>query len=157
MSQSCQVLDGLPDSMQVVDSDVGNPRDIWTNVNKYQRHLPVSQVFNQRIFHTECQNCHAIDPPFDHPSDRRLHSFRVMYRRGQKNFVVVLYCEVFESLNNFGEERIRDLRNNQSEDSTAPEDESASLSIRVVSQFIYDFPDSFGELRVYRGDTIDCP
>src|ERR1700747_3424913 len=78
-----------------------------------------------------------------------------MHGGSQENFVVVLYRQILERLNNLRKERVCDFGDNQSEDAASPKNQSASLSVGVIAQLIDDFPHTLGELRIDRGNTVD--
>src|ERR1700691_1668967 len=108
----------LTDSMLIVDPYVGDSRDIGPDINEDQWNLTEPKVLDQRFFHTKRQDRHTIHPAFDHAPDRRFHPFWVMHGGGHQDLVVVLDRKIFERLHNFREERVGDLRDDQTKETT---------------------------------------
>src|SRR5580765_3404633 len=155
MSKSGQMLHGLPDPGLVVDPNIGNSRRVGTDIHKDQRDFPIAQMFEQRFFHPEGENGNAVDPAFDHAPNGQFHALGIMNRRGQQNLVVVLDSQRLKSLNNLREKGVGDLRDDQPENAASPGDQSTRLSIREVSEFIDNFPDSSSQNGIDGRDTVD--
>ena len=47
VSQRSQMLDGLPDSVLIVDSNVAHLRSIWPDVDEYQRHFSKAEMLEK--------------------------------------------------------------------------------------------------------------
>jgi len=47
MTQCGQVLYSLANPVEIVDADIGNPGDIWSDVDEDKRNLAITQVFNE--------------------------------------------------------------------------------------------------------------
>ena len=62
---------------------------------------------------------------------------------------------MLKGLHDFGEKRIGDFGNDQSENAASSRYQGARLSIGVVAQFIHHFPDAFCQLRINRRDAVD--
>ena len=70
----------------------------------------------------EREDCDTVYPAFDHAANRSLHAFGIVCGRSEKDFIIVLDRDVLEGLDNLWEERVGDVRNNQSENSGSPRD-----------------------------------
>ena len=78
-----------------------------------------------------------------------------MNGRGEQDFVVLLYRQSFEGLDNFRKEVVGDLRNNQSEDAASSGNQRTRLPVGIIAEFFDGFPDTLSKLRVHGGNLID--
>ena len=155
VTHSREMLNCLSNSAYIVDADVGNAGYVRPYIYEYERDLTIAEVFDQRFFHAKGQDGHAVHPAFDHPAHRGFHAFGIVHGGGQQDLVVIFNGQIFEGLNYFRKERIRNLRDNEAEDAGAAQYQRARLSVGVIAQFVDDAPHSFGELRIDRGNTVN--
>jgi hypothetical protein len=97
-----QVLDGLPNAVLIIDANICNTRCVRTHIDKYERNLAETEVFEQVLFHTKRQDRDPVHAAFDHAADGHLHAFRVVDGRGQQDFVIVFDSQIFEGLHDSG-------------------------------------------------------
>src|SRR5882757_11545561 len=62
---------------------------------------------------------------------------------------------MLKGLNNFREKRICDVRYDQAEDAASPRDQRTGLGVWEIPEFVDDFPDTFGQLRIDRRHVVD--
>ena len=53
--------------------------------------------------------------------------------------------DVFEGLNDFGEEGIRNFRDNQTKNAGLARNQGASLSVGVIAEFLYHLPNTLSK------------
>src|ERR1039458_2539931 len=124
------MLYSLPDSVLIVDPDVGYSSYIRPYIYENQRNLAVAKVFEQAFFHAKRQDRHPIHAlalakvfeqaffhakrqdrhpihaPFDHAPNRQFHPFWVVHGRGDQDLVVIFNREIFKGLDDLWEEWI---------------------------------------------------
>ena len=149
------MLHRLTNPVLIVDANVADSRDMRADVHEDQRHFAETQVFDQRVFHAEGEDGDAIDATLDHPAHRDFHALGIVNGGGQKDFVVVLNRDVFKSLDDFRKEGVGDFGDDEAEDSASAGNQRTRLGVRVVPEFVDNFPDALGELGVDAGDAID--
>src|ERR1700683_5254637 len=153
--EGSEVLHCLTDSVLIVDPDIGDARDVGPHIDEYQRYPTETKVLDQHFFHPKGQDRHTIDASFDHAPDRRLHSLRVMHRRGKKDLIVIFDREVLEGLYNLREERISDFRDDQAENAAPSRHQSPSLGVGEIAELVDDLPHPLGKLGIDGGNAID--
>src|SRR5258705_269212 len=104
------MLHSLANAGLVIDAYIADAADGWSNVNKNERHFSETKIGNQIIFHAEGKDRHAVHAALDHASHRTFHTFCIRSGGAEQNLVAVLNGKFFESLYDFREERVGDLR-----------------------------------------------
>src|SRR5258708_29804511 len=148
------MLDGLSDAVKIVDANIANAWCSRANVDKDKRDLSKAQVLQQRVFHAESENGHAIDTAFDHPANGELHAFGLMHRGSKQDFITVLNAQRFERLNNLWKKWIGDFRNDQAKDATLSRAQSARLPIGKVAEFAHRISHPLGQVCVDGADVV---
>src|SRR3984893_3184111 len=148
MPESGKVLNGLANAVLIVDANIAYTRHVRPNINEHQRHLAEAQVLDQRLFHSERQNGHTVDPALDHPPDGQLHPLGIVDRGSQKYFVIMLDGNILEGLDDLREKRVGDFGNDETENPALAGDERAGLGVWIVAEFFDHFPDTLGKLRI---------
>ena len=108
-----QMLYRLTNSVLIVDPDIGDPLDIGSYVDEYQRNTSETKVFEQGFFHAEGEDCHPVHAAFDHAPYGQFHPFGIIHGRGEQDFVVILDRKIFKRLHDFREKGIGEFRNDQ--------------------------------------------
>src|ERR1051326_5010820 len=155
VAQSGQMLYSLTNSVLIVNADIGDTLNIGPNVDEYERNTAKTQMLEQRLFHTKRKDGDTVDAALNHAPNRQFHALRVIHGGGEQDFVVVLDCEILESLNDFREKRIGKLGDDQAENAAASGNQRSGLRVGIIAQFIDDSPDSLGELRINGRNAID--
>src|SRR5690242_15667142 len=116
MTQCREMLDGLPNSMTIVDANIGDTRHVGSHVHEDERHFTEAQAGKQGLLHAEGENSDAIDAAFNHSPDSKLHAFGIVNRGSEKNLVIVLDGDVLERLHDLWEKWIGDFGNDEAKD-----------------------------------------
>src|SRR6185437_3822549 len=109
MTKRREVLNGLANAMLIVDADIADSRKRRPDVDEDEGDLASFQIVEERLFHTERYDGNAFDAALDHPANGERDSLGIVDRGSGEDFVVVLDGDVFESLNDFREERVGNL------------------------------------------------
>lgn len=157
MAVRCKVLNGLANSMHIINSDIAHSRQRRRNIDEYQRDLPRLQIVEKFLFHTERDDGNTFDAPFDHAAHGESHALGVVNRGCGQDLVIVLDGNVFKALNDFRKKGIGNFRNDETENPAAPRNERSGLRIGIVAEFFDNLPNAARKLRSYRGDAVDGP
>src|SRR5713226_8087537 len=155
MAQGGKVLYRLTNSVQVIDSNIADARARRANVYEYQRHVAKSKVVEERFLHAERHNRYAFDPVLEHAPYRGLHALGIVNRRSHQDFVIVLESSLLENMDDFREEWVCNLRNNQTKNTAAPGNQRARLSVRKIPKLFDNSPHALGQLWLHAGMTVN--
>jgi len=157
MSQRGQMLNRLPDPVQIVNPNVDDAWRVRSYIHKHQRNLTETKMIQQRVFHAKRQNGYPVNPAFDHSPYRRFHSLRIVHRRRQQYFVIIFNREILKCLHDLRKKWIGDFRNDQPKNPASSRNQSSCLRIRIVTKLVDDLPNPLGQLRINRRYTINRP
>jgi hypothetical protein len=145
----------LPDSILIVDADVGDSRNVGSHVNEYLGNLTKTKVFDERVFHAKGEDRHPIHPALDHATHRRFHALGIVHGGGEQYLVVVFNGLILEGLYDLREKWVGNLRDNQAKQTTPSRNQRTRLCIGIVPKLVHHLPYSLGKLRIDRRNTVN--
>src|SRR5216684_7890313 len=101
MSETRQVLHRLTNALLIIDANIAHARLPRSHIHEHERDVAKTKIFDERIFHTECEDGNAVDSALNHSARGQFHSFGIVHRGREKYLVVVLDSELLKHLNDF--------------------------------------------------------
>ena len=155
MAERGEVLHALTDAVMVVHLEQADAVAFGADVDEDERNVTLGELVEQWLFDSKGHDGDAIDLALQHAADTVRHAFGIVVGGADKYLVAVLDGDILEALDEFREEGIGDLGDDEAEDPTASRDEGSRLTIGEVVEFVDDVPDSLGDLRIDGSDPID--
>src|SRR5579864_8111496 len=147
MTKRSEVLNSLANTVLIVDANIADARKRRPDVDEDEGDLSSFQIVEESFFHAERDNGDAFNAALDHSANGKRDSLGIVDRGSGEDFIVVLNGDVFKPLDDFRKERISDLRNNQTKNTTAAGNERARLRVRIITEFFDYAPNAAGKLR----------
>ena len=154
VAKGYQMLDGLTDSLLVIDLEDADARAVGTDIDENERNLAFGQLVEKRLLDAEGHHGHALDFALDHSPDAVVHALGVVVGGAHEDFVAVLDGDIFKALNQFGKEGIGDFGDEQAEEAAAAGDEGAGLGVGDVVELANHLPDALCHFSVDGAYTV---
>ena len=119
VSQGGQMLHALPDAMVVIHFEQADARPLGPYVDEDQGHVALGELIEQWLFNAEGHNRDAFDFALEHAANAMRHSPGIVVGGADKDLVAVLDGDIFKSLDQFGEEWVGDLGDDEAKDLAA--------------------------------------
>ena len=164
VAEGDEMLDGLLHAVEVIDhKGVGTKRasrgfpwgeDFLRDVDEDHGDVAAGELFEDGIFDAEGHDGDAIDVALDHAAQAVL-ELGVVVGGTNEELVAVADGGGLEALDEFGEEGVGDVRDEEAEEARAAGDEGAGLGVGVVVEIAYGLADAGGHGGVDGGDVVD--
>ena len=132
VSQGNDVLDRLGDAFTVVDTDIAGQRVHLSHIQKNNGHAAMGKFVEKWPVDFRCHNGHPIDLPLNHAAHADAHAFRAVIGVGHDDLVPAMDGSEFEALHQFGEKRIHNIGEDQTEHPASSGNQRPRLRIGVV-------------------------
>src|SRR5262245_53506912 len=136
MAERQQILDALANAFLVIDDNVADVRTNFAYVEKDQGNLFVRQPPAQADIHLGGHDSHASHVLLKHALDGPYDPLWIVVRVGEDDVVTVRAGLLFYALDQFREERIVNVRDDQAEDPAVTGRQAARVDIRRVVQHL---------------------
>src|SRR5581483_3170078 len=120
MTKYREVLDTFADTVEVIHFDGAETRSLGRGIHKHKRDIAFSKTLQERSLYAEGHDRYTVDIALQHSLYAKLHSMGVVIGGSNQDFVAILDRHIFKALNQLGEKRIGDLRNDEAQYSGPP-------------------------------------
>src|SRR5271170_938056 len=154
MPQCSQMLHTLSYAVVIVHLQ---HTDAWAqrpHIDKHQGYLTLGQLIEQRLFDAEGHNRDTLNLALQHAADAMRHPLGIIVCGTDQDLVAIFHRDVFKALNQLREEGIRNLGDDETEQSTSTRHQRSSLSIWKIIEFVDHLPHPFRHLRIHGGDVV---
>ena len=117
--QRGEMLHALADAVVVIHFEQADARPLRPNVDEDEGHIAFGELIEQRLFDAEGHDGYAFDFALEHAADAMRHSPGIVVGGADEDFVAVFDGDIFESLDQLGEEWVGDFRDDEAEDLAA--------------------------------------
>jgi hypothetical protein len=156
VAQLDQMGYGGVDSSRVVEQNGADHGVVEMKLGEHDGHVVTRKLIEDRLFTAEGQDGDALDFALQHAA----------YAAGElaggvdvggtdQNFIAVGDGDLFEAGDEFREEGVGDVFDDDAEDAAAPGDQAARVGVGEVVQLLDGLPDALGELLADSGRGVD--
>jgi hypothetical protein len=141
--------------MVVVHFEQTDAGTFGSDVDEDERDFTFGELIEQRLFDAEGHDGNTFDFALEHAANAVGHALGVVVGGADEDLVAVLDGDIFKALDEFGEEGVGDLGDDETEEAAAAGDEGAGLSVGEVVELVDDLPYAFGDFGIDGYDVID--
>ena len=155
MAEHGEVLDAFVDAGAVVDGEDTIEGACGGGVDEDERDVFGGETIQEEVFDAEGHDGDAVDLALEHAAGAEFHGLGFVVGGADEDFVAAGDGDVFEILNEFGEEGVGNFRDDEAEQAAFSGDEGTGLGVGKVVEFGDGFPDAGGEDGVDGGNVVD--
>src|SRR5258708_30185887 len=124
-----QMLEALQYAVMIVDLEQADARSIRPYVDEDQRYFAFGELIEEGLLDAEGHRGYAIDFALEHAADAVGHALGFVVGGADEDLVAIGDGDIFKPLDQLGEERIGDFRDDEAEELAAAGDEGAGLGV----------------------------
>jgi len=155
VAEDGEMLNAFVDAGAIVDGEDAVERARGGGVDEDEGDVVGGEAIEEEVFDAEGHDGDAVDLALEHAAGAEFHGLGLVIGRANENLVAARDGDLFELLDEFGEEGVGDFGDDEAEQPAFAGDEGAGLGVGKVVEIGNGFPDAGGEDGVDGGDVID--
>jgi len=155
MAELGEMADGLVNAGGIVEKDGAYVGVVEFELGQNNGNPAVYELVERRFFFSEGHHGDAIDFALKHAARTSGEHLRTVVRGADENLVAAGDGDLFEALDQIGEEGIGDVLNDDAEEATAAGNQRSSVGIGKVIQLLDCAPDALAEAFANQWRAID--
>ncbi len=157
MADGVEVFDGGLDAGLIVDDEAGDFFCRAGRVEEDEWDALLVEVFEDPGVHFGGHDGDAVDFSLEHAAGAVLGADGIIAGVGDQDFLAVAHGDIFKAFDQFGEERVCNVGDDESVEAGAAGAERAGVCIRVVAELLDGAADAKGSFIAYFVRAIDGP
>ena len=155
VTKNGEMLHSFVDSGVVIDYENAAERTRGSGIDEDYWNVVEGEAVEEEVFDAEGHDSHAVYFSFEHAAGTEFHRLGFVVCGTDEDLVSVGDGDLFELLDEFGEERVGNFRDDEAEQFAFAGDEGSGLGVGEIVELGDGLPDAGGEDGIDCGDVVD--